>query len=240
MKLKIKKIFSVLVVSFICVSAAFSASAKVTFVKGTVEVNRRNTWVPVKVGDLISESETISTGFQSEARLNLNGSILAVAALTRVKIETLKTSDSGDNVALYQDVGVTRSKVNHTNNKRINYSTRTAVAVASVRGTDYTIRSNGKLRTGQGSVGYSSNKSYSKIMASGKAGSMPADTIYVNKGQYGIMNNGFMKKSTKIISKKRKMQKGVKTASENDKSSYKFFNDKPEKSWELRVIVIQK
>lgn len=131
------KLLILALVAFICVAPAWSASAKVTYVKGKVEVNRKGSWVAVKVGDLIAESETISTGYQSEARLNLNGSVLAVAALTRVKVETLKTSDSKDTVSVYVDTGATRSKVTHTNNKKVDYTTRTAVAVASVRGTLY-------------------------------------------------------------------------------------------------------
>lgn len=150
-----KKIFSIVLsaVLFAVVSGPlFAATAKVTYVKGKVEVNRNNEWVALKMGDEIKESETISTGFQSEARLNLNGSVMAVPALSRVTLETLKTSGAKDNVSIYIDTGAVRSKVVHTEGKKIEYTARTSVAVASVRGTDFTLFSSGKAKCHSGAI----------------------------------------------------------------------------------------
>ena len=60
----LKTIIAFLIV-LLSVSPLMAESAKVTYVKGKVEVNRRGNWVAVKVGDTIAESETISTGYQS-------------------------------------------------------------------------------------------------------------------------------------------------------------------------------
>lgn len=174
------KILILALVAFVCVAPAWSASAKVTYVKGKVEVNRKGSWVAVKVGDLIAESETISTGYQSEARLNLNGSVLAVAALTRVKVEALKTGDSQDTVSVYVDTGATRSKVTHTNNKKVDYTTRTAVAVASGRGTIYGQTAAGFTWCDDGAVAvysadeYASNVSETRVVTA--RGSATANT----------------------------------------------------------------
>lgn len=138
----------------------FSADAKVTYIKGKVEVSRNGEWVALNVGDSVAQSETINTGFQSEARLNLNGSVMAVPALTRVTLEKLSTSDSKDTVSLYVDTGAVRSKVTHTDNKKIDYTARTAVAVASVRGTDFTITAKGKVVCREGAVAVYSAKKY--------------------------------------------------------------------------------
>ena len=154
MKRIISKLFMAVLLAALTCGTAFAATAKVTYVKGKVEVNRGNAWVTVKIGDEIKESETISTGFQSEARLNYNGSVMAVPALSRVTLETLQSSDTKDTVSLKVDTGAVRSKVTHTEGKRIEYTARTSVAVASVRGTDYTVFSNGKVKVLEGAIAY--------------------------------------------------------------------------------------
>ena len=139
----------------------FSVDAKVTYVKGKVEVSHNGgDWILLKTGDTVSQSDVINTGFQSEARINMNGSIMAVPALTRVTLETLSTSSSKDTVSLYVNTGAVRSKVTHTENKKIDYTARTAVAVASVRGTDFTITAIGKVSCIEGAVAVFSAKNY--------------------------------------------------------------------------------
>ena len=155
MKKTLLKLVIAFFVSTVISLPLFSADAKVTYVKGKVEVSHNGSdWVPLKTGDSISQSDTINTGFQSEARINLNGSIMAVPALTRVTIETLKTSGTKDTVSLYVNTGAVRSKVTHTEGKRIEYTARTPVGVASVRGTDFTIFANGKAKVLAGAIAY--------------------------------------------------------------------------------------
>lgn len=162
-KLNIKLLCAAFI-SFVISSPFFAADAKVTYIKGKVEVNRNGQWIALSIGDTIAQSETINTGFQSEARLNLNGSVLAVPALTRVTLETLSTSDTKDKVSLYVDTGSIRSKVTHTDNKKIDYTARTAVAVASVRGTDFVISAKGTVSCREGAVAVYSAKKYNKMM----------------------------------------------------------------------------
>ena len=119
-----------------------------------MEVSRGNEWVSLKVGDVVNEAETISTGFQSEARLNYNGSVMAVPALSRITLEALKSSSKKETVSIKVDTGAVRSKVTHTEGKRIEYTARTPVGVASVRGTDFTIFANGKAKVLAGAIAY--------------------------------------------------------------------------------------
>ena len=161
MKKTLVKLILAFLVSTVISLPLFSAEAKVTYVKGKVEVSHNGSdWVPLKTGDVVAQSDTINTGFQSEARINLNGSIMAVPALTRVTIETLKTSGSKDTVSLYVNTGAVRSKVTHTDNKKIDYTARTAVAVASVRGTDYTVTAGGLVTCTEGAVVVTPAKNY--------------------------------------------------------------------------------
>ena len=133
-------------------SSLFAAEGIVSFVKGKVEVQRDSSWVILNVGDKVSQSEVISTGFQSEAKIKLMDSVLYLGPVTRVTLETLKATDSTDKVNVYLSAGVTRSKVNHTDNKRVNYTVHTAVAVASVRGTDWIIDCSGNVSCSEGGV----------------------------------------------------------------------------------------
>ena len=148
-----KMIIAAVLTVFAC-NSIFAASAKVTYVKGKVEVNRGKEWVSLKVGDSVNESETISTGFQSEARLNFNGSVMAVPALSRITLETLQSSGTKETVSLKVDTGAVRSKVTHEAGKRMEYTAHTAVAVASVRGTDFAVFSNGKAKVFSGAIAY--------------------------------------------------------------------------------------
>ena len=148
-----KLIIAALVACFTC-SSVFAASAKVTYVKGKVEVSRGSSWVSLKVGDVVNEAETISTGFQSEARLNYNGSVMAVPALSRVTLEALQSSGSKETVSIKVDTGAVRSKVAHTEGKKIEYTARTPVGVASVRGTDFAVFASGKATVYSGAIAY--------------------------------------------------------------------------------------
>ena len=148
-----KMIVAALVAVFTC-SSVFAASAKVTYVKGKVEVSRGNAWVSLKVGDVVNEAETISTGFQSEARLNYNGSVMAVPALSRITLEALQSSGSKETVSIKVDTGAVRSKVAHAEGKKIEYTARTPVGVASVRGTDFAVFANGKAQVYSGAIAY--------------------------------------------------------------------------------------
>ena len=154
MKRFVSKMIIAAALVLIASGSVFAASAKVTYVKGKVEVNRGKEWVSLKVGDVVNEAETISTGFQSEARLNFNGSVMAVPALSRITLETLQSSGTKETVSLKVDTGAVRSRVTHTEGKRIEYSARTSVAVASVRGTDFAVFASGRAKVFSGAIAF--------------------------------------------------------------------------------------
>ena len=163
-----KLIIAAFVATFACTSV-FAASAKVTYVKGKVEVSRGNAWVSLKVGDLVNEAETISTGFQSEARLNYNGSVMAVPALSRITLEALQSSGNKETVSIKVDTGAVRSKVTHTEGKRIEYTARTPVGVASVRGTDFAVFASGFAKVYAGAIAYYKASDFVPPVATGSA-----------------------------------------------------------------------
>ena len=79
-----KVLKSVLAILFVSLLSAqlFAADGTVTYVKGKVEVKRGNSWVSLRVGDKVAQSETINTGFQSEAKVKLMDSVLYLGPVT--------------------------------------------------------------------------------------------------------------------------------------------------------------
>ena len=137
---------------------AFAADATVTFVSGKVEVQRGGKWVALQKGDTVAKSETISTGFQSEAKIKILDSVMYLGPVTRITLEELSSTGQKDNVNVYLKTGTTRSQVRHTDNKRINYQVHTAVAVASCRGTEWIIDDSNCVSCLEGTVAVAAYK----------------------------------------------------------------------------------
>lgn len=157
MKKNVVKFLSALVLSVLVSSPVFADDAVVTFVKGKVEVQRGDAWVQLNVGDKVKQSETISTGFQSEAKIKYSGSLMALGALTRITMDQLASGGNKEKVDVYLTTGTVRSKVTHDEDTRVSYTVRSPVAVASVRGTEFDINAKGTVRCFSGAVAVSPN-----------------------------------------------------------------------------------
>ena len=153
-----RKIRTLLLAAFFVAlsTSVFAEEAVVTFVSGKVEVQRNGKWVALQKGDSVKKSETISTGFQSEVKLKVMDSVMYLGPVTRVTLEELSSNGKQDNVNVYLKTGTARSQVNHTDNKRVNYQVHTAVAVASCRGTDWTMDDSNNVFCLDGTVAVSS------------------------------------------------------------------------------------
>lgn len=153
-----RKIIALLAIFFIT-GQIFAENARVTYIKGKVEVSKdnRDSWIPLKVGDQLSESDVISTGFQSEVKIEFSGSIMTLGAVTRITLEKLAESTSKDDVSLYLKTGAVRSKVTHPAEKRVSYTIKTPIAVASVRGTDFMVTADGHVTCNEGAVAVYAN-----------------------------------------------------------------------------------
>ena len=148
-----KKIRCFFIALLICAcTGLYAADATVTFVSGKVEVQRGDKWVPLQKGDSLSKSDTVSTGFQSEAKIKIMDTVMYLGPVTRITLEELSTKGNTDNVNVYLKTGAARSQVKHVDNKRVNYQVHTAVAVASCRGTDWVIDSNNKVLCIEGMI----------------------------------------------------------------------------------------
>lgn len=154
-----KKIFKLLICIFsifLFSQNLFADSAVVTYARGKVEIDRGDGWQPLRAGDEVFQSDILSTGFKSELRMNYNGSIISMAALTRITFEKLTTDGNKDIVDMYIDSGMIRAKVSRVNREPADFKARTAVSVASVRGTDFIVIASGKVSCNNGKVAVSS------------------------------------------------------------------------------------
>ena len=143
-----------------------AASATVVSAEGKVEVERQGKWIPLSANDTVSEGEIISTGFKSKAVLRYQGSVLQLGALTRVMLEKLAAGEQNDTVAVYLNTGTVKSTVRRAENRRVNYTVRNPVAVASVRGTEFDFSGDGAVFCTEGAVVTYSGRLYDASAAS--------------------------------------------------------------------------
>ncbi len=146
-----------LLCSFILITGitvvTFALDAKVVSVSGKVEVQTSDgTWKALSEGDSISKGDVISTGFKSEAKFSIGDSVLSVGPLTRLTLEQLAANTNKDEARLFLTTGSVQADVNQTESKRIDFKVRSPAATASVRGTSFSFRADGKLTTSQGLV----------------------------------------------------------------------------------------
>jgi hypothetical protein len=92
-------------------------------------------WVPARPGDRLERDTVISTGFKSIAVLALGNSVLTVRPLTRMSLEELDRQPGRDEVSIYMRTGRVRAVVNPPVNGNVEFTVRSPIATASVRGT---------------------------------------------------------------------------------------------------------
>ena len=131
---------------------AFSLSAVVVSTNGKVEIQKGEEWIPLIAGTTISTGDCISTGFKSEAVIQINSSTLTLGALTRITVEKLLESQNVDETKIFIDTGSISADVKHTEERKVGFKVSSSVATASVRGTSFTYTADGTLKTQEGLV----------------------------------------------------------------------------------------
>jgi hypothetical protein len=80
---------------------------------------------------------TISTGFNSQAVVELGGSVLTLRALTRIRVDELQVREGVAITGLSMPVGRIRAEVRGVEGLRTDFSVRGPVSTAAVRGTGF-------------------------------------------------------------------------------------------------------
>ncbi len=151
--------------------SAFAFDAKVTSVTGKVQVQNKGSseWIDLSKGDLVEEGAIISTGFNSNATLNLGESVCTIAPLTRMSVEQLTRKDvegTDKNVTkttVYIDTGKASFKVNSTSKNLNDFKVHTPASTASVRGTAFDSYAGGETVVTEGLVGMSGGETRANV-----------------------------------------------------------------------------
>lgn len=182
-----RTIKSLIIAAFVLFGAEslFASDATVTFIKGKVEVLKGNEWVALNIGDELKKSDVVNTGFQSEAKIKLFDSVMYLGPVTRIALEELSTNQSQDKVNVYLKTGNVRSQVNHTESKRVSYQVRTAIAVASVRGTNFEMDDSSNIFCNSGSVATAPIRALTEEADTdmGESAEVPDDGVIVQANQ---------------------------------------------------------
>ena len=141
--------------------SSFAMEAVVVSAKGKAEVQNGDTWLALKTGDTLNQGSVIQTGFKSELVLKIKESTVTVAPLSRLTLQTLAEREgiagarAKDETTIFLDTGSLKSNVQKSEDRRVGFTVRSPVATASVRGTEYEVKTHYKstsVVTTQGSV----------------------------------------------------------------------------------------
>jgi hypothetical protein len=140
----------------LCVTAyAQTPGAVIREVSGTVEVQRPDSsaWVPASPGMAIEKAARISTGFRSSAVVALGGAVITVRPLTRLTLEEIAGGPGAQEAGIYLRAGRVRAEVTPPGGGRMDFSVRSPMVTASVRGTVFEFDTV-NLRVDEGRVQY--------------------------------------------------------------------------------------
>jgi ferric-dicitrate binding protein FerR (iron transport regulator) len=92
-------------------------------------------WKAAEAGQTLEKDFLISTGFKSTALLTIGNSTVTVKPLTRLSLEEIVMKQHGEQVALNLRAGRVRAEVAAPAGGKTDFTVRSPVATASVRGT---------------------------------------------------------------------------------------------------------
>jgi hypothetical protein len=108
-------------------------------ISGSVEVKAPGDadWSPARVGQSISRTTVVSTGFKSAATLAVGNSLLSVRPLTRLTVEEMEETGGRERVNINLQTGRIRADVKPPVGGSSEFTIRSPTATASVRGTSF-------------------------------------------------------------------------------------------------------
>jgi hypothetical protein len=107
-------------------------------VKGKVEYQLPGeSWKTASVGTAVPTGAQISTGFRSEATLEIDTAILEIKPLTRMRIDELVEREGLVSTGLFLKVGRVRADVKKLEGLQNEFRLESTVSTAAVRGTSF-------------------------------------------------------------------------------------------------------
>jgi len=129
----------IILIMVFCAGSLYSAQeALLKEFSGKVEVREPGgVWAPAEAGALLSMGTTVSTGFNSTAILDLGESVIQVKQLTRMIVEEIVETEDAISTNLFLNVGRVKAGVKSVEGMTHEFTLRSTVSVASVRGTKF-------------------------------------------------------------------------------------------------------
>jgi hypothetical protein len=162
-----------LLLLIVSASALFGAAqnAVVVSASGKVEYKAEGAaWTAANKGTEIPLGSTISTGFNSNAVIEMGSSTLEVKPLTRMRLDKLAEQDGVVSTDLFLRVGRVKAEVKAIEGLQHNFTLKSPVTTASVRGTGFDFDSV-NLRVRNGVVKMSNRFKHSSSYKGGESGS---------------------------------------------------------------------
>jgi hypothetical protein len=133
-----KKIVWILLLLLIVYTSFGAANAVVKEIKGKVQIKLPGKeWENAITGMAIDKGTMISTGFKSQAVLELGKSYITVEALTRMKLEELLEREDVVQTDIYLNFGKVSAEVKKTEDKAQDFKLKSPISTAAVRGTSF-------------------------------------------------------------------------------------------------------
>ena len=149
--------------------------AVVQRVDGKVEVlAKTGDWQPLAGGMRIATGSTISTGFNSQAWLEVGTSLVVVRPLTRMRLDELVQAQGTVKTDLFLQAGRVRADVKTAEGLRQDFRIRTPISTAAVRGTSLEAGV-GTLRVIWGPVAFANALNQTRMLTAGDESSTGGD-----------------------------------------------------------------
>jgi hypothetical protein len=169
----------IMVLLLLCLTVGFvsAQNAVIKEIKGTVEVKApgESAWKTAVAGQQLVKAAVINTGFRSTALITLNNSVITVQPMTRLSLEELTVNQGNEQVSLNLQSGRVRADVNPPAGGRTDFTVRSPVATASVRGTSFDFDGT-NLSVDKGRVQVSGSNGSPVYVAAGNAVSTDPET----------------------------------------------------------------
>jgi hypothetical protein len=159
------------IVLVITAGAAWAQSPRVVIreLRGTVETKApgASAWQVAVVGQELERETLVSTGFKSEAVIALGDSTLLARPLTRLTLGEIAAAADSDRIEVQLRTGRIRAEVRPPAGGNVEFTVRSPVATASVRGTSFEFDTF-TLKVDEGTVSFSGADNTAVYVAAGQ------------------------------------------------------------------------
>jgi hypothetical protein len=165
-----KKLLVIVALMMTAAVWAQSPRAVIRELRGTVETKAPGAaeWQAAVVGQELERETLVSTGFKSEAVISLGDSILLARPLTRLTLGEIAAAADSDRIEVQLRAGRIRADVRPPAGGKVEFTVRSPMATASVRGTSFEFDTF-TLRVDEGTVSFSGADNTAVYVAAGQS-----------------------------------------------------------------------